>query len=171
MWERATELLERADKAQRRFFTLQTKSRRACWEPPVDIFESESELVIIVALPGVREADVEVALDRRDLLITAHRSLPGVLAAGAVQRLEIPQGRFERRMPLAAGQLRDDGARFQGRLLVATAAQGFLMASIAEPNLSTRTFFRDVRAAESPKRCASRPQRCERDARERHAGS
>ncbi len=103
MWERAAELLDRADKAQRRFFTLQTRSRRACWEPPVDVFESDSELVIIVALPGVREADVEVALDRRDLLISAHRVLPSVLAAGAVQRLEIPQGRFERRMPLAAG--------------------------------------------------------------------
>src|SRR5689334_432796 len=103
MWERAAELLERADKAQRRFFTLQTRSRRACWEPPVDIFESDAELVVVVALPGVREEDVEVALDRRDLLITAHRTLPGVLAAGAVQRLEIPQGRFERRMPLASG--------------------------------------------------------------------
>jgi HSP20 family molecular chaperone IbpA len=103
MWERAAQLLDRADRAQRRFFSLQTRASRACWEPPIDVFESGSEIVILVALPGVREDDVDVALDRRDLLVTARRGVPDLLSAGTVQRLEIPQGCFERRIPLAPG--------------------------------------------------------------------
>jgi HSP20 family molecular chaperone IbpA len=103
MWERASELLDRADRAQRRFFSLSTRATRACWVPPIDVFENGADILILVALPGVREGDVEVALDRRDLLVTAHRGVPDVPSAGAVQRLEIPQGCFERRIPLATG--------------------------------------------------------------------
>ena len=104
MWERAAELLERADKAQRRFFHLQQDARRACWEPPIDVLESEHEIAILIALPGVREVDIEIALDHAVLLVSARRSLPEALVSSAVRRLEIPQGRFERRIPLAPGQ-------------------------------------------------------------------
>lgn len=104
MWERAAELLERADKTQRRFFHLQTGARCASWEPPIDVFESDHELTILVALPGVRETDVEIVLDRASLLVSARRALPEALLQSQVRRLEIPQGRFERRIPLAPGR-------------------------------------------------------------------
>ncbi|MBL8858456.1 MAG: Hsp20/alpha crystallin family protein [Planctomycetes bacterium] len=103
MWERAAELLERADKAQRRFFHLQQDARRACWEPPIDVFESAHEIAILIALPGVRAEDIEITLERASLVIAARRTLPEAFSAAEVRRLEIPQGRFERRIPLAPG--------------------------------------------------------------------
>ncbi len=104
MWERAAELLERADKVQRHFFQLSPGAPRACWEPPVDVFESESELAILVALPGVSEGRYEVGLEAGGIVVRAHRSLPGDVDLGTVRRLEIPQGLFERRIALPAGR-------------------------------------------------------------------
>lgn len=68
------------------------------------MFESDHELTILVALPGVRETDVEIVLDRASLLVSARRALPEALLQSQVRRLEIPQGRFERRIPLAPGR-------------------------------------------------------------------
>jgi HSP20 family molecular chaperone IbpA len=104
MWERAAELLERADKAQRRFFHLQAGARRASWEPPIDVFETSREITILVALPGVEAGAVEIVIERTSVCIVARRTLPFALAESEVVRLEIPQGRFERRIPLAPGR-------------------------------------------------------------------
>ncbi len=104
MWERASELLERADKVQRRFFHLSQGGTRACWEPPVDVFESDEELAILVALPGVEPGKAEVGIESGGIVIRAHRALPEAFARGSVRRLEIPQGLFERRIALPAGR-------------------------------------------------------------------
>jgi len=104
MWERAAELLERADKAQRRFFHLQVGARSVSWEPPIDVFETSREITILVALPGVEASAVEIVIERASVCIVARRTLPFALAESQVRRLEIPQGRFERRIPLAPGR-------------------------------------------------------------------
>ncbi len=104
MWERASELLERADKVQRRFFHLSQGGVRACWEPPVDVVEMETELAILVALPGVEPGKAEVEIEAGGIVVRAHRALPESFAHGSVRRLEIPQGYFERRIVLPAGR-------------------------------------------------------------------
>ena len=101
MWERATELLERADKVQRQFFHLGRNGHgRSTWQPPIDIFEGEQELAVLVALPGADPRQIEVGFDHGDLVVVAVRLLPECCARSAVRRLEIPQGRFERRIAL-----------------------------------------------------------------------
>jgi HSP20 family protein len=102
MWERATELLERADKVQRQFFHLGRNGShgRSTWQPPIDIFESEEELSILIALPGADPRRIEVVLEHGELLVVAVRVLPESCSRAAVRRLEIPQGRFERRIAL-----------------------------------------------------------------------
>lgn len=104
MWQRAADLLERADKAQRSFFHLSHGASRPCWEPPVDVFENEHEIAIVVALPGVDEATLEIACERAEIVVAARRTLPAEFAASAVRRIEIPQGRFERRIALHPGR-------------------------------------------------------------------
>ncbi|MBL8862214.1 MAG: Hsp20/alpha crystallin family protein [Planctomycetes bacterium] len=104
MWERASELLERADRVQRRFFHRAQEGERACWEPPVDVIETETELAVLVALPGVEPGTAEVRVDARGIVVRAHRALPESFQCGAVRRLEIPQGFFERRIALPAGR-------------------------------------------------------------------
>jgi len=104
MWERAAELLDRAERVQRRFFGMaRGGTMRAAWEPPVDVFETDEAISILVALPGVEAAHVEVVLEPGALVVVARRTLPRECCRAAVRRLEIPHGRFERRIALAPG--------------------------------------------------------------------
>jgi len=106
MWAEACAMIERAERMHRQFFqpSLSAASEIA-WEPPVDIFESDREVRIIAALPGVEAVDVEIYLDANDLVITGIRKPPMVARGSAIQRLEIPYGRFMRRISLSAARL------------------------------------------------------------------
>jgi len=105
MWEEALELLERADRLQHRFFRLQ-RSGQACpsWEPPVDVFEVEDELIVLVALPGVRPQELEVLMEASTLIIRGLRPIPAICRNALISRLEIPHGAFERRIGLPPGE-------------------------------------------------------------------
>ena len=76
------------------------------WEPPTDILETDIEVLVLVALPGVNPDHVEAIIDDEDLLVTGTRILPSALRTAIIHRLEIPQGRFERRIRLPAGRYR-----------------------------------------------------------------
>jgi len=106
MWADAIAMIERAERLHRQFFqpSLSTASEIA-WEPPVDMFESDQEVWIIAALPGVEPGDLEIYLDANELLITGIRKPPIVTRGSAIQRLEIPYGRFMRRMSLSVARL------------------------------------------------------------------
>jgi HSP20 family protein len=105
MWAQACEILERAERLHRRFFELgRSRTRRPVWEPPVDIFESDSKLWVLIALPGVDPETIEIVVDSGVLIVAGDRSFPIELRAAAVHRLEIPHGRFERRLELPVGR-------------------------------------------------------------------
>ena len=105
MWEGARELLERADKLSRRFFQLgRSRYHRPTWEPPIDIFETEEQLWILVALPGVEPDRVEVVIDGKMLSVSGERTMPAQCQRAAVHRLEIPHGIFERNIELPSGR-------------------------------------------------------------------
>lgn len=106
MWARACGLIEEAERMHRQFFRLAPSSRsQATWEPPVDAFEDENELVIVVALPGVAAERVELAVEPDALVVRAERPLPVAGLRHAVRQLEIPYGYFERRIALPRGRL------------------------------------------------------------------
>jgi len=101
MWSQALLVLDRAERLQREVFRpTGSGSQFPTWEPPVDVFETESAVIVLVALPGVDPEKVEVALERDVLIFSGNRSFPGEWAAAVIHRLELPQGRFERRVPL-----------------------------------------------------------------------
>ncbi len=104
MWSEACEMLARAERMNRQFFQLGTARMEApAWQPPVDVLETESEVLVIVALPGVDPEQVQAVIDNSDLVITGRRVLPVELQTAVIHRLELPQGRFERRVPLPRG--------------------------------------------------------------------
>ena len=106
MWEEACEMLERAERMQRQFFQVRAEIRSGpTWEPPVDIVETDRELSIVVALPGVRPADMVVLVEGGMLVVRGARALPSIPDGAAIHRLEIPHGHFERRIVLQAGRL------------------------------------------------------------------
>jgi HSP20 family molecular chaperone IbpA len=105
MWSEACEMLTRAERLHREFFRpVQSASRSPTWEPPVDILETRHEVLVVVALPGVGAESVEVAVDAEDLMFAGVRTLPIELQTAVIHRLELPQGRFQRRVRLPPGQ-------------------------------------------------------------------
>ena len=119
MWSQACELLDHADRMHRQFFRLAASTRtRAVWEPPVDVFEDEREIIIIIALPGVAEDGVEIALENGVLVVRAERRIPAVGNCGVVRRLEIPYGHFERRIHLANVRLEAGTREFSNGCLI-----------------------------------------------------
>ncbi len=49
------------------------------WEPPVDILETEFEVLVLVALPGVDTDDAQAVIEDGDLVIAGTRDLPAEL--------------------------------------------------------------------------------------------
>lgn len=104
MWAEACELLDQAERLQRQFFRPGMAARRAAWEPPVDVFETERDLWIVVALPGVAPDGLQVAIQDSALVVAGERPLPAECRAGVIHRVEIPHGWFERRISLPSGR-------------------------------------------------------------------
>jgi HSP20 family protein len=105
MWSEACEMLARAERLHRELFRPAGLAARVpAWEPPVDILETEREVIVLVALPGVNPDQVEAAVDGTDLVVSGTRVLPAELSSAVIHRLELPQGRFERRLRLPPGR-------------------------------------------------------------------
>ena len=124
MWSEALAVLERAERLQRQFFAppqLGSGAPRGVpqWEPPVDIVETDELLRVHVALPGVSPDSITLAADAGGITVSALRLFPCREHGAHIHRVEIPYGRFERRidLPLAdpyaplelAGKALEDG--------------------------------------------------------------
>ena len=105
MWAEALKMLDEANRLQRRFFEVSVRPEAAPkWEPPVDIFESDDELWLFYALPGVAIEQIAVGLEGAELVVRGERQLPRVAQATKIRRLELPHGRFERRVALPSSR-------------------------------------------------------------------
>lgn len=105
MWSEALDLLARAERMHRDVFRpARVVGQVPTWEPPVDMIETDREVIVLVALPGVDPDKVEAIIDGADLVVAGSRILPAELRTAIIHRLELPQGRFERRVPLPAGR-------------------------------------------------------------------
>lgn len=121
MWAEACALLDRAEQLHRQFFEpARAGTRLARWEPPIDVFETEQQLRIIMALPGVAPEAVQVQTEGGILTILASRPLPARNDNASIVRLEIPYGTFERRIALQLNRLRLDQRELVNGCLVLT---------------------------------------------------
>ena len=101
MWSQACDLLDQAERRHRQFFRLTVSGQaRMVWEPPVDLFEDEQGVVVIVALPGVPIERIEISYESGVLTIRAQRPIAFAGSAGSLRRIEIPYGFFERHIHL-----------------------------------------------------------------------
>jgi HSP20 family molecular chaperone IbpA len=109
MLAEAIQLIQSAERLQRQFFVLGAYAASPHWEPPVDMVVNDREIGLIIALPGVTPDKLEVTLDAQSVLIAGERSFGARLGEGAILRMEIPYGRFARRilLPYGAFKLND----------------------------------------------------------------
>ncbi len=73
------------------------------WEPPLDIYETEDKIVIVAELPGLRKDQVHVTVECTCLVIEGERPKRVPSRTVHVHQMEIPYGRFARRIQLPEG--------------------------------------------------------------------
>ena len=119
MWAQALEMLEEADRLHRQFFEPGPgRVAGPTWEPPIDVVDHGGEAWVLVALPGVPPGRVEVTFDGSTLAVRGERALPAEYHEGTIRRLEVPYGRFERRVAIPPGRFNLAEKRFENGCLV-----------------------------------------------------
>jgi HSP20 family protein len=98
MLSEAIDSLVRAERLRQQFFSLQSKAGlpEPCWEPPIDVLETDQEIL--------DPDQVEAVIEDGTLVVSGRRVLPVELRNARIHRLELPQGRFERRIVLPSGR-------------------------------------------------------------------
>jgi HSP20 family protein len=66
--------------------------RSNVWRPPTDVYETEQSVVVKMEIAGMRDDDLEVAVQDNLLLISGSRS--DALERKAYHQMEIPFGKF-----------------------------------------------------------------------------
>ena len=118
MWTRACEMIDRAERLHRQFFQPAAPTRDVSWQPPIDITETDSEILITVALPGVDREAVRVMVDADGVSVAGFRRPSAIPRGSLVHRLEIPYGKFERQIPFPATRLHLGQSEFANGCLV-----------------------------------------------------
>jgi HSP20 family molecular chaperone IbpA len=127
MWSEALRMLDDADRLSQQFFRLQEQQHTAgVWEPPVDIYETEQEWNVLIALPGVPPERIHYRLDGDCLDIAGERAMPRECTEGVIRRKEVPHGRFVRRLRFRAPPL---------EVSRATLKDGCLLLTLRKPNI------------------------------------
>lgn len=77
---------------------------RAAFEPPTDIYETESEVVVRVEIAGADRGGIEARFlpETNELVVRGHRSDPAAGQARDYHQLEVVYGPFERIVQIPA---------------------------------------------------------------------
>lgn len=94
--------------SQRPLFSLSEK----VWNPPADVYETASSLVIKMEIAGVSLNDLDITAQDRYLIIRGRRREPPCLDKENYHLMEIRYGAFERAFPLP-GNVRLDEIQAQ----------------------------------------------------------
>jgi len=97
----------------------------ATWSPPVDVYETPEELLVVVEVPGVDPASIDLAVTGNVLSIRGAKE-PGDLPEPALQVRERLFGAFHRQITLSS-QVDFDKAE-------ADASQGVLRIRLPKPS-------------------------------------
>ena len=73
---------------------------RGIWTPPVDIYETDSELVLVAEVPGMGEEDVEVEVRDNSLVLKGERKMEKDVNKESYHRVERAYGGFLRTFTL-----------------------------------------------------------------------
>lgn len=95
------------------------------WVPAVDVWETESELVYALDLPGIAEDEISVELEHGVLTVTGERERAAEVKEGGFYRYERRFGRFQRAITLPPG-VPDEGVN-------ADSHNGVLEIHVAKP--------------------------------------
>ena len=104
-WEQSRGLTSLQDQVNRLFEDNFTRDRSghadlATWAPPVDIYETENELVIKADLPDLHDKDIDVRVENNMLTIRGERKFETGVDESNYLRVERVYGSFMRSFSL-----------------------------------------------------------------------
>ncbi|MEO8456407.1 MAG: Hsp20/alpha crystallin family protein [Chloroflexota bacterium] len=71
-------------------------------EPPVDVYLTESDVVVVMEIAGIPEEEIEIEVEGRHMLIRGHRKAVAGPVRRAYFQMEIANGPFQREILLPA---------------------------------------------------------------------
>jgi HSP20 family protein len=105
-WDPIRNLISLQDRMNRLFDETMHRGRGAeamdmgTWAPPVDIYETETEIVLVAEVPGVDEKDVDVEVKDNLLTIKGERRMEKSVREESYHRVERAYGGFSRSFTL-----------------------------------------------------------------------
>ena len=75
------------------FHAVSWQVRSNGWSPPTDVYETEASFVVRVEVAGMKDDDIEVAIENNMLMISGNR--PDLNERRAYHQMEIRFGKFE----------------------------------------------------------------------------
>jgi HSP20 family protein len=92
------------------------------FSPPMDIYETQENLVVVMEIAGMKAEDIHVTFDKDTLSIWGSRSEPSSPPKTRLHQMEIDYGRFQRTLRIPFPLKSDD--------FKATYRLGFLMITV-----------------------------------------
>ena len=81
-------------------------------EPPVDVYETGRQVVVVVEMSGISDGDVDITMDGRRLVINGERKPSAGRPGRLYSQMEICHGPFRRELLLPV-EVNPDGARVE----------------------------------------------------------
>jgi HSP20 family protein len=106
------------------------------WQPDVDVFETETAIVVRAEIAGVRSQDLKVRVDGQVLRISGVRAAPAGSEVKRLHQMEIASGPFERRVRIPIVFERDR--------VSAHVTDGFLTVTLPKRQASPRPIQVDI---------------------------
>ena len=92
------------------------------FSPPMDIYETEDQLVVVMEIAGMKADAIQVTFDKDILSISGSRNEPSSPPKNRLHQMEIDYGRFQRTLRIPFPLKSDD--------FKATYRQGFLIITV-----------------------------------------
>jgi len=101
------------------------------WEPAIDVYETEKEVVVVVELAGVKQEQISVVAERNILVIRGERKDTSTESHKSYHQIEIHRGPFQRgiQLPTAVDPAKTKASYEDGllKIMLPKIAQAFQM--------------------------------------------
>ena len=125
------DFMEEVERSFDDFFGRQThpRAREERWLPPADVYETATEVVVVMDLPGVDLQDIRVSVTGQVLTVEGERKRTEPADAQAYVRKERLEGAFLRMIELTADVINDKAkaAYKDGVLRVTISKAGYVL--------------------------------------------
>jgi HSP20 family protein len=100
------------------YYAFRLRQQGRAWRPPTDVYETDSDFVVLAEVAGMRGVEIAVTLDEQVLRIRGRR--PEARGARAYHQMEINYGEFvvEIRLPVPIDREGIDASYVDGFLRV-----------------------------------------------------